>query len=204
MAGRPRSEKHDQAILEAAAELIGELSYKAVSIEAIAARANVGKQTIYRRWSDKVSLYLALYKKLVPAQVTPADQGDVCEDLRHIFHQRFTLYSETPAAKILVGLISEMPENGKVRETMQNAFVPERKKILIDVIERGQARGQLMANANPDHIADTITALIWMRLLNAPESLDGAAVDYVLDRAVRPFLTSEGAASVLTTEPRLD
>ena len=56
MAGRPRSEKHDQAILEAAAELIGELSYKAVSIEAIAARANVGKQTIYRRWPEANTL----------------------------------------------------------------------------------------------------------------------------------------------------
>lgn len=188
MAGRPRSEQNDKAILTAAADLVGEQSYKAVSIEAIAARAKVGKQTIYRRWPDKAELFLALYKNLVPAQVTLSDHQDVCADLRHIIQQRFALYNETPAAKILIGLISEMSEYPRVKETMQNAFVHERKKILSDVIAQGQARGQLIAQANPHHIADTITALIWMLMLNAPVAFDEAAVDYVLDRAVRPFL----------------
>lgn len=200
MAGRPRSQKHDRIILDAAAQLIEVLSYKAVSIEAIAARANVGKQTIYRRWSDKADLYLALYKRLIPAQLITTDSQDVTEDLRFIFNQIFSIYNDTVAANILIGLISEMPENPKVRETLQNAFVPERKKILTDLIARGQRRGQLIVTANPDHIADTVIALVWMRMLVEPDSFNEEAVDYILDRTLVPFLVPSGAGKPIETQ----
>ena len=56
--GRPRSQEADRAILTAAAELLAERGLAAMSIEEVAARAGVGKTTIYRRWPSKIDLVL--------------------------------------------------------------------------------------------------------------------------------------------------
>src|SRR5215475_3701301 len=54
--GRPRSPAADEAILDATVELLGELGFLALTIEAVAARAGVAKTTIYRRWPTKDDL----------------------------------------------------------------------------------------------------------------------------------------------------
>src|SRR5258705_13392688 len=57
--GRPRSVRADEAIIDAVIELLGEgTSTDAISIEAVAAKAGVGKATIYRRWSNKEALII--------------------------------------------------------------------------------------------------------------------------------------------------
>src|SRR5580704_5442851 len=57
--GRPRSEQAEQAIIDAALELFGERGVEGVCVEAVAARAGVGKATIYRRWPSKEELLIA-------------------------------------------------------------------------------------------------------------------------------------------------
>src|SRR5260370_27508117 len=56
--GRPRSQEADRAILTAAVDLLASRGLAAMSIEEVAARAGVGKTTIYRRWSSKGLLAL--------------------------------------------------------------------------------------------------------------------------------------------------
>ncbi|HEX6328876.1 MAG TPA: TetR/AcrR family transcriptional regulator [Jiangellaceae bacterium] len=79
-----RSERSRQAILTATADLIGEIGYTKLAIEAIAARAGVGKQTIYRWWPDKGSVVLDAYLALVGADqgIDLPDSGDLETDLR--------------------------------------------------------------------------------------------------------------------------
>src|SRR5271169_1750741 len=57
--GRPRSEQAEQAIIEATLDLFAEQGFEGVCVEAVAARAGVGKATIYRRWPNKEELLLA-------------------------------------------------------------------------------------------------------------------------------------------------
>src|SRR5215472_3964049 len=79
-AGRPRSEQADRAIIEAALDLFAESGPEGLCIERVAARAGVGKATIYRRWPGKEDLLLdALAALTVPL---PAPKGvSVREDL---------------------------------------------------------------------------------------------------------------------------
>ncbi|MFF4405745.1 TetR/AcrR family transcriptional regulator [Streptomyces sp. NPDC001262] len=79
-----RSERSRRAILDAALELVGESGYQRLTIEAIAARAGVGKQTIYRWWPSKAAV---LFEAVVPEGVDPAtvelpDTGDIEADLK--------------------------------------------------------------------------------------------------------------------------
>ena len=79
-----RNQRSQQAILTATADLLGEVSYTKLTVEAIAARAGVGKQTIYRWWPDKGALVLDAYLALVGADqdLTVPDSGDLKADLR--------------------------------------------------------------------------------------------------------------------------
>jgi len=62
--GRPRSEQAEQAIIEATLDLFAERGFEGVCVEAVAARAGVGKATIYRRWPNKEELLLAAFGSL--------------------------------------------------------------------------------------------------------------------------------------------
>jgi AcrR family transcriptional regulator len=79
-----RSQRSRQAILTATADLVGEVGYTKLTVEAIAARAGVGKQTIYRWWPDKGAVLLDAYLTLVGADqdLTFPDSGDLEADLR--------------------------------------------------------------------------------------------------------------------------
>ena len=79
-----RNQRSRQAILTATADLLGEVGYTRLTVEAIAARAGAGKQTIYRWWPDKGALVLDAYLALVGAEGDLAfpDSGDLEADLR--------------------------------------------------------------------------------------------------------------------------
>jgi AcrR family transcriptional regulator len=79
-----RSERSRQAILTAATDLVGEVGYGKLTVEAIAARAGVGKQTIYRWWPDKGAVLVDAYLAMVHADqaITFPDSGDLQADLR--------------------------------------------------------------------------------------------------------------------------
>ena len=70
--GRPRDPEADRAILEATIEILGEEGYEGLSIEGVAARAGVGKTTIYRRWTSKAELVVAAIQRYKsPADPSP-------------------------------------------------------------------------------------------------------------------------------------
>ncbi|SED03020.1 DNA-binding transcriptional regulator, AcrR family [Amycolatopsis lurida] len=81
-----RNERSRQAILTATTELLGEVGYPKLAVEAIASRAGVGKQTIYRWWPDKGALVLDAYLALVQGadELTFPDTGDLEADLRTV------------------------------------------------------------------------------------------------------------------------
>ena len=56
--GRPRCAITHQAILDCANDLLEEIGFANMSVEGIAARAGVGKATIYRRWPNKASVVM--------------------------------------------------------------------------------------------------------------------------------------------------
>ncbi|HEV7626212.1 MAG TPA: TetR/AcrR family transcriptional regulator [Streptomyces sp.] len=82
-----RSERSRRAILDASMELVGEVGYNKLTIEAIAARAGVGKQTIYRWWPSKAAVLLDAFTTVVTDPEYEAgipDTGDVAADLKQV------------------------------------------------------------------------------------------------------------------------
>ena len=168
---RRHSRSHN-AIMAAAQELLREKGYMDVTIEAIAARAGAGKQTIYRWWSGKAALYLDLYQELIPPSLLDVNKGSVRADLEALLTQLFARYRDTGIDAALCGLIAEMGRDNAHADVMRAQFVQGRRPILTQILERAVARGELPKGSNPSFLSDLITGAIWFRLLLGHAPMD--------------------------------
>ena len=175
-ADRRSSSAHD-AILAAAQRLVRRHGYNRVTIEAIAAAAGAGKQTIYRWWPSKAALYLELYEGLVAERKLQFDTGSVAGDLRFLFRRLFRILTATPARAILTGLIAETQSDPEVARALVAHLVRGRRHLIRAVFERGQARGEIREKADIDFAVDTISGSVWFRLLLGHQPLDNRFAD---------------------------
>ena len=105
--GRPRSVQSQQAILDATLTLLATEGFEAMSIEAIAARAGVGKKTIYRWWTSKEALVIDAIKSLQQTKNPVIDIGSLREDLIVMFRNAFQTWSGPLARGFAVKLIEQ-------------------------------------------------------------------------------------------------
>src|ERR671929_141080 len=84
--GRPRDPSRDGVIRAAILRLLADVGYGALTMDAVAAEAGVGKATIYRRWRTKQDLVVDTIAELNRAEALPPDTGSLEEDLRVMLH----------------------------------------------------------------------------------------------------------------------
>ncbi|WP_051689435.1 TetR/AcrR family transcriptional regulator [Pelobacter seleniigenes] len=166
-----RSTLKHRAILEAAATCIARHGYAATTIEAIAAEASVGKQTIYRWWSSKSALFVEVYTEIVSREALAISYtGRARNDLEAVLKALFTLYRQTCAGAILAGLIGDAVMDTAARTALAEGLVTGRADIVTDIIRSGIARGEL--SAVPEIVNEVVVAMVWKRLVINIESLN--------------------------------
>src|SRR5689334_5908035 len=120
--GRPRSEEAHGAILDAAIQLIREVGYDALTMDAIATRAGVGKATVYRRWSTKETLAAEAVERIMRAIPVP-DTGTVEGDLRRMMRNTLDMYRDPASGALLSGLVAAMARSELIARTIRSGFV---------------------------------------------------------------------------------
>ncbi|WP_306368053.1 TetR-like C-terminal domain-containing protein [Nocardiopsis sp. CC223A] len=161
--GRPRDERSHAAILAATAELVAETGYAATSLAAVAARARVGKDTIYRRWSGKAELvYEAVFTTTDTAPVP--DTGTLEGDLDVLVRQLIDEFSAPAAAAALPGLLADFAASPTLRATIRTAFLAPAEQRLADVFDRARERGETGGGVESGLVLDTLVAIILFRL----------------------------------------
>ncbi|MBX7267931.1 TetR/AcrR family transcriptional regulator [Micromonospora sp. Llam7] len=183
--GRPRSVRADEAIVEATLDLLAEGStIEAISIEAIAARAGVGKATIYRRWSGKDALLRDALRTLKGKVPQPAGRS-VRDDL-------ITLVGavgraiDPRAERIMPCLVPEANRSPEHYVLYQNIIEP-RRAMMREVLQRGVRDGELRADLDIDVTMAMLTGpMLIQRVLRWHPDLDVTTlpekiVDGVLD-----------------------
>ncbi|MDF5730396.1 MAG: TetR/AcrR family transcriptional regulator [Rhizonema sp. PD38] len=178
---RRRSERSHQAILKAAAELLEEKGYAGVCIEAIATRAGVGKQTIYRWWSSKATVIMEAYAAQAAPNVATPDTGTVKEDLCQILRQLFTILTTTTVGSAVAGLIAEAQTDSNVAEAFRDLFVADHREAARTILSRGIKSGELRPDLNLELVIDAIYGPIWYRLLLKHALLDDVCVEELVN-----------------------
>jgi len=175
--GRPRSEASRQAILAAALEIAAEAGYAGLTIEGIAARAGVGKQTIYRWWPTKADILLEAGAAKAELRVPVEDRGSYAADLRAFLTASYKMANDGRLADLLRALMAEAQLDPAFGERFRRDFLERRRDALAVIVDRARERGDLPPRPAPAVVADLVFGTIWYRVLATRRRLDKALVD---------------------------
>jgi AcrR family transcriptional regulator len=169
---RRRSARSHRAIVAATQELLVERGYRELTIEGVAARAGVGKQTIYRWWPSKAALVLEAYLAGSEEVARPAESGVLLEDVRALVHWLIDVLAQPIGGRVVAGLVADLQHDRDLAEGFHRDVVPTRRSAMLAVLEGGRKRGELRAEADLELAVDALHGAVFYRLLFSGEPLD--------------------------------
>lgn len=182
--GRPRSEQADRAIIEAALDLFAEHGVEGLCIEDVAARAGVGKATIYRRWPGKEDLLLdALTALKTPL---PAPRGEsVRDDLAALLAAMATDYADPRRARQFALLLGEGAKFPRLMSRFTETVMQPRREVIRSVLRRGVANGELRSDTDVEAALFMLTGAVLARGKHEPEAVSAGYAERVVDELLR-------------------
>lgn len=161
--GRPRDERSHAAIVTAAAELVAEVGYHATSVSAVAARAGVGKDTVYRRWSGKAGLVYEAVFTVTDNSPLP-DTGSLEGDLRVLVQGLIDEFSAPAAAAALPGLLADFAADPALRDSIRGTFLRPARERLLELFARAEGRGETVAEVPDTLVLDALVGTVFFHL----------------------------------------
>lgn len=166
--GRPRRADASEAILDATLALLADRGFHATTMDAIAERAGVGKNTIYRRWYAKDDLIIDAFSHFVaPLELRTDGDDDVYVRLRDYARSLGRLYADPLASRLLPGLLSELQRNPAFASAYAERVVRPLREPLVDLFELARERGELRPEVDPEQVADLLVGPGFFRLIFA-------------------------------------
>jgi len=153
------------AILEAALELLRERGYGKVTVDAIAERAGVGKQTMYRWWPSKADVVLEALAETARTSILDRDHGDLESDLRAFLTATFrALNGPHTLGPVMRGLMAEAQLDPKFAVRF-GEYIAWRRASLSSILQRAMDRGEVPKGASIEAVVDMLYGAMWYRLL---------------------------------------
>jgi AcrR family transcriptional regulator len=177
-----RSEAARVAVLEAADDLLVERGFAGVTIEGIAARAGVAKQTIYRWWTSKTAILFDALLTDAAEHFTPPDHGDLGSDLRGHLRQIATFLTATDAGVVCRALAGQAQHDPEVATRFQSDFVGPQRDRDREPFLRAQRRGELSQAEDIDLAVDQLVGPIYYRVLITGERVPPEFTDALVNR----------------------
>jgi AcrR family transcriptional regulator len=196
--GRRRSSQAEQAILQATRELLAEGGVDRLTMERVAARAGVGKTTVYRRWRDKHELALAVLLDMVQRLVSLPDLDSTREELLAFVGAAVDVLSGTLMGRVMQGLASDLATDADLARAFHQNVVSVRHAEVERLVQRGIARGDLRPDTDPQVAHDLLIGPLYYRLLLTGQPLDHAFAARHVDAVLHGLARSPAPA------PRLD
>jgi AcrR family transcriptional regulator len=184
--GRYLDPTRDGALHAAALELLAEIGYDRLTMDAIAARAHAGKATIYRRWSGKADLVVDALTCRNGSQTAP-DTGTLRGDLEFLACGINDQDSHRDI-EVMIGLVSALPRDPELREVFQERLVAPAVASVKEVFERAVGRGEIAQLPNLDLLVSVLPALVLHRVLVLGERPDGRFMALVIDEVLLPLV----------------
>jgi len=176
--GRPRSEQAEQAIIEATLDLFAEQGFEGVCVEAVAARAGVGKATIYRRWPNKEELLLAALGSMKSPMPEPT--GSVRDDLVAHLTVICADKADPRKARRYALLLGEGQKYPRLMARYKENVVKPRHEAIRAVIRRGIETGELRQDTDVEVALLALTGAVMARE-RSEGSLDADFATRVVD-----------------------
>lgn len=172
--GRPRSERARSAILEAAAGLLVEGGIDAVTIEAIAARAQVSKTTIYKWWPSQKHVMLESFFRRTKDTIAVAEGAPLAENLTSQLLALVRLFRDTMSGTLMAELIAAAQADSDVRDALDERWLSPRRQVAARLLREAVEHGELDPRIDVGAAVDQLFAPVYHRLLLGHEPLHEA------------------------------
>lgn len=166
-AGRPRDPSCDTKIIQATLALLADDGYDGVTMEAVAARAGVGKATLYRRYAGKEALVVDALATVTDT-VARVARGGLRDDLVALVASTVRTTS-SPAGRLLPRLVSAAVDNPSLLERYRQQVITPRRQRFAEVLLAGIRSGELRADLDVEHTIDLLVGPVLYRSLLRPE-----------------------------------
>jgi len=192
-APRPRVEgDREQEILLATLEVLADLGYDRLTMDAVATRAKASKATLYRRWNSKAALVIEAVM-LHKGPVTSPDTGSFRQDLIEMSCGVGGLTEAKPLG-VLASIITALNLDPEFAEAYRRDFVGPKVAATMAVYERARARGEIRKDLDLHLIAPALAAMVLHRVFllgeeTSPETIT-ALIDQIIIPACRPQATA--------------
>lgn len=187
--GRPRDPSRDGVIRAAILSLLAEVGYGALTMDAVAAEAGVGKATIYRRWRTKEDLVVDTIAAIHATQLEVPDTGALESDLRQMLHV-VVAGINGPSGAATRSLLSTIPHHPALATAFREGPRMMWREAFEQIFSRAEERGEVRPGLAQSLVLEAMTAPLVQRWLIRAEPVDDAYADEVLEQVALPLLRS--------------
>ncbi|WP_194834559.1 TetR-like C-terminal domain-containing protein [Nocardia sp. XZ_19_369] len=145
--GRPRDSRVDHAIAAAVRSLLAEQSYATLTVDAVAARAEISKAAIYRRYATKQEMIFAVLLHDLD-EVPPTDTGSLRGDITELV-TRISDQLAQSAAGVMAGLLADIHADSALGVRFSNSYLAVERSVITTLLDRAVARGELPHRPDP-------------------------------------------------------
>lgn len=156
-------------MLQATLELLAEVGFDTMSIDAIAARAGVGKTTIYRRYASKEELVADAIESVREEVVLP-DTGNLQGDIDALIQNAAQITLSPLGRQTVAMIISSASSNAQFAQIYWTKYLQPRRRTFAIVLERAKARNEIPADLDSDLVFDTMSGIMLYALIFQPTS----------------------------------
>ena len=177
--------RSEDAILRAALDLVAEHGVSGVTVDAVAARAGVGKATIYRHWGSRARLVHAAISCMKDPLDEP-DTGSLPGDLTLLVRQLVKYLNQEHTARVLPSLLDAAVRDAELAE-LRLETIQHRRAAFERVIQRAIERGELPEDVDAQLLIDLVVAPFFYRRLMALSPIRESDVVPVIDAVLQSF-----------------
>jgi AcrR family transcriptional regulator len=170
----------EQAILAAVVALLVEHGFADLTTDAVAARARVSKQTIYRRWPSKAELVVAAVRSLTGNSELAVDTGSLRGDLTALLQATKTALIDNDHLSV-PALLSATRRTDPDLDAALRALSRERRQPFVDAVRRAVERGELPAEADVETLVDSAIGALFLRHLFRRVPTDDEAIEAIVE-----------------------
>ena len=198
---RPRVEgDREQEILDATLEVLADVGYDRLTMDAVAAKAKASKATLYRRWTNKVSLVIEALQHTKGPQETP-DTGSLRGDLRQVFCGVGGL-SDPTSISTFASVLTAISRDADFAEAFRREVIGPKIAVSRQLWERARDRGELRPDADLDLLEPALAGIILHRVFVMGEVPDLDVITRVIDQIILPAATREPATTIPTANEK--
>mgnify|MGYP001557218716 FL=1 len=185
--GRPRSEETRRHIMQAVQEMLTEQGGSAMTMESVARRAGVGKQTLYRWWPSLADIVLEMSLDYGERTIPAPDTGALESDLRKFLRLTMAAASSWNGAHLRL-LMAHAQKDEEFLARLKSDLIIVRRQAFSVVLQAAMDRGEISRDIDLEFVADMVYGPMWYRLQVGHAPLDTAFADK-LARSVLAYVT---------------